>query len=108
MHFALPPLFRYGARVKDYEKLRSLLQEEDYPHLYIHKFIGLKTDLFRSEVERLEREFPRAQRVGERESSGEGPQSYLAFTFELLADDADEIIELLKLTSTLKDVRIIL
>lgn len=94
--------------VQNYDKLRDLLAAESYPHRYIHKIIGLKSAVFMAEVLRLERLFPKARRVGERESDGSGSQSYLAFTYEFQADNADEIIELLKATTTLKDLKVML
>lgn len=90
----------------DYEKLRALLDHETYPHTYIHKFIGLNTETFRDGLERLEERFPEAIRVSERES-GEGA-NFLAVTYELEAQNPDEIIELLRTTTTLADVKVIL
>lgn len=108
-HLDSRPIFLYVASaVKNYDKLRDLLSAESYPHRYIHKIIGLKSAVFMSEVLRLEKLFPKARRVGERESNGSGSAAYLAFTFEFSADNADEIIELLKATATLKDLKVIL
>lgn len=105
--------------MSNYDKLRELLGEETYPHRYLHKFIGLNTDLFRDEVERFEKLFPRAKKVSERESKGGGANavasgqppdapSYVAFTYEFVANSPEEIIQLLEATSHLKDLRVML
>lgn len=93
--------------MQDYEKLRELLEEEEYPHLYVHKFIGLNTEAFREAVIELELRFPDAKQISARESAG-AAASYLAYTYELEANSADEIIELLQETATLPDVKILL
>lgn len=93
--------------MQDYEKLRELLSEEEYPHLYVHKFIGLNTDSFRADVAAFESRFPTVKQVSARESAGSAA-SYLAYTYQLEANSADEIIELLQDTATLTDVKILL
>jgi putative lipoic acid-binding regulatory protein len=97
--------------MKNYEKLRALLSEEIYPHLYVHKFIGLNTPAFRAAVEALEAKFPDAIQVSARESaptSSYGEANYLAYTYELTARNADEIIALLEQTATLPDLKVVL
>lgn len=92
-----------------YQRLRELLEKESYPHCYVHKFIGYKTAAFAAAVEELEGAFPRATRVGARESgvmSGGG--QYVAYTYELEAGSADEIIALLEATGRMADLKIIL
>ncbi len=90
----------------DYTRLRELLENESYPHRYTHKFIGRKTEAFAASVAVFEQRFPRAARTGERESGGGA--AYLAYTYELLADSPDEIIELVRATAEIADLKMIL
>lgn len=75
-----------------YEPLRRRLQEIPYwPHRYRHKVIGKSTPQFEQSIEALQRKFPRLTR----EALGESKHgNYTAFTFELIAENVDEIIEL--------------
>ena len=91
----------------DYRKLKDLLELERYPHRYLHKFIGAKTVEFRAGVEKLERAFPTAK-VTFRETAGTNGTAYIAFTFEFKADSPDEIIRLLRATSLIPDIRVVL
>lgn len=95
---------------QSYEKIRQLLSEQPFPHRYIHKFIGLRTPEFLMTVEALEKAYPKAKRVTERETSGKshGGIPYVALTYELLADSADEIVALLQSTALVSDLKIIL
>lgn len=90
----------------DYTRLRELLADESFPHLYVHKFIGLKTADFQARAEQMLLAFPRARLVGQRESGGQG--KYLAYTCELHAESVDEIIALLEATAGLSDLKMIL
>lgn len=93
----------------DYTKLRELLANETYPHRYIHKFIGLKSDVFVQAVLLLEKKHPNAKRVSERESvSSSGQQLYIAYTFEFLAQTPEDVIALMQATTQLPDLKIIL
>ena len=87
----------------DLKKLTELLEDEEYPHRYVHKFIGLKTEAFLLAVGQLEANFPQAVRTNRREATG-----YVALTYELTADSAAEIIALWRATADLPDLKIIL
>ena len=90
----------------DYAKLRELLQEQEtFPTKFLHKFVGRNTSAFQQAVETLERRFPSAKRQTSRTSAG---QKHLALTYELAAQSADEIIELLEATHRLDDILIVL
>ena len=91
-----------------YNKLRALLAEQSFPHLYIHKFIGQRTDAFLASMDRLEEKFPKVKRISTRESAGQTKPVYLACTYELLATNVEEIIDLLKATALMSDLRVIL
>ena len=94
----------------DYDNLQRLLEAERYPARYVHKFIGKHTPAFQASVEKLETEFPRATRVGRRESVGRhgGPPQYVSYTFELFAESAEEIVRFIQFTAGLVDVKVIL
>jgi putative lipoic acid-binding regulatory protein len=89
------------------QKLKTLLENETYPHRYMHKFIGAKTSDFLAGVESLTRAFPSAK-VSTRETPGKGGQVYVAYTFEFEADSADEIIRLIRATHSIKDLKVVL
>ena len=94
----------------DYTRLRELLGNETFLHLYAHKFIGQNTAAFAESVASLEARFSKARRTAERKSqpkSDDGPY-YIAYTYELLADDIDEIVFLLEATANLSDLKMIL
>ena len=75
-----------------YEPLRKRLMEIPYwPHRYCHKIIGKSGPDFEKSVSELESKFPNLKRELESESKN---GTYLSVTFELMASDADEIIEL--------------
>lgn len=93
---------------QDYTKLRELLKSEQYPHKYIHKFIGQKTPEFMSGVATLEVRFPKAVKVSQRESAGVSSDIFIAMTYELEAASPDEIIELLEATSKITHLKVIL
>ena len=88
-----------------YEKLREMLLLESYPHVYSHKFIGHNSEAFAAALLALEEAFPRARRVLQRESGG---ARFLALTYEIHAESADEIITLISATATLTDLKIVL
>ena len=89
-------------------QLRELLQNEQYPLNYVHKFIGRKTDEFFNDVGEFESKFTKATRVSERESAPTGENIYVALTYTFEANSADEVIEILEAASALKDLKIIL
>ena len=96
----------------DYTNLRRLLEAEPYPHRYLHKVIGRTTAAFEAGVAELELRFPRAERTIRRESRPPGTTTgdalYVAYTWELLADNPDEILVLLQFTETLVDAVMVL
>lgn len=92
----------------DFTKLKALLDAETFPHRYLHKFIGIRSEKFLDAVSALEQQFPRATRKGVRESADSKGTTYIALTFEFNAHSSDEIIELLEATMRLPDLKIIL
>ena len=76
-----------------YENLRRSLQEtvSSWPHLYEHKIIGKNAEPFREGIKAFEQDFPRLNRKQAIESKN---GAYISFTYEVLARDVDEIINL--------------
>jgi putative lipoic acid-binding regulatory protein len=62
-----------------------------WPHRYRHKIIGKAGPGFEESVHGLESRFPNMRREA---ASASKNGTYLSVTFELMADDVDEIIEL--------------
>ena len=90
----------------DYAKLKQLLEEQEtFPHDFILKFIGVNTPAFAEDVKALEKRHPALEKQTERASSG---AANLALTYVYTADDAEQIIVLLKEVSKIRDVRVIL
>jgi len=90
----------------DFSTLKALLEEQEtFPMVYLHKFVGRNTPAFALAVAELERNFPGARREKMRASPNQG---HLALTYEFSAASADEIIELLRATHLMIDVLVIL
>ncbi|MGZ3709040.1 MAG: DUF493 family protein [Bdellovibrionota bacterium] len=95
-----------SGQMKDYTKLRELLEKETYPLEYLHKFIGRNTPAFSKSVSELEAKFSsRLKRQGSRKSSGD---HHLALTYVFSADSADQVIEMLKATDIVFDLLMVL
>ena len=93
----------------DYTNLRRILESERFPHTYVHKIIGRNTPAFEQGIANFEARFPRAVRATRRESQPKAAAAaspsarFISYSFELEADTADEIIELLVFTETIAD-----
>jgi len=84
-----------------YEPLRKRLMEIPYwPHRYRHKIIGKNNAVFENSVGDLQSKFPNLTRELLSESKN---GTYISVTFELIADDADQIIELWVESELVKD-----
>ena len=91
---------------RDLKRLRELLEtEETFPHPFLHKFIGDNVPEFHEGVSQLQQRFPRLVRQSMRTSAS---QNHLSLSFTFLADNADEIIELLEATYEVPHIRIVL
>lgn len=89
-----------------FEKLRALLENEKFPHIYYHKFVGSNTASFVKEAELLKEQFSHLKlTIALRESSHE---KYLAYTFSFEAHRADEIMALIEATAQIQGIKIIL
>ena len=91
----------------DYTNLRRILESERFPHTYVHKIIGRNTEAFEHGIATFQARFPRAIRVTRRESqpkvAAADSARFISYSFELEADTADEIIELMAFTETIAD-----
>lgn len=84
-----------------YEKLRKQLTEiPSWPLRYRHKIIGLNGSDFRESIVDFERQFPDLKK---KSSSLSRNGTYLSMTFELQAQDVDEIISLWVASEEIKD-----
>jgi hypothetical protein len=89
----------------NFDKLRELLEKEQYPLDYTFKFIGKNTQRFASGLHALEGTFSKLSLQGSRESSG---AQHLAVTYVLKALDAEEIISVLNRVTQVEDLLVIL
>lgn len=76
-----------------YENLRRSLEQTIlfWPHLYTHKIIGKNDPEFRSGIEDFQTSFPRATLTSSHLSKN---GTYLSLTYQLEAENVDEIISL--------------
>jgi putative lipoic acid-binding regulatory protein len=91
--------------MSQYDRLRELLLNESFPHLFRFKFVGKNTTVFKSGVQELLNQFPRLQYESERPSKG---NRHVAFGYTLAALSADEIIQVLDAISKIPDLVIML
>ena len=92
--------------MRDYEQLKKLLEDQEtFPHRFIVKFIGKNGPRFATGIDVFEKRYPKLTLQSARTSAGDG---HLAMTYALQADNADEIIEVLKAVAVIDDVLVIL
>ena len=85
-----------------FEKFRKLLEETYlFPANYVHKFIGKNSAPFRKSVAEFEGKFVGLKRTGERLSANGG---HLALTYDFLAGNAEDVVELAKATHEIDDL----
>ena len=90
----------------NYERFKALLNETlQFPAKYLHKFIGANSDEFRQAVKAFETKFIGLERVGEKLSSS---NAHVSFTYEYLAANADDIVQLTVETKSIPGVLYIL
>lgn len=98
-----------SARIRtssDFDKLRQLLNEQEtFPLNFVHKFIGRNSPQFAVGVQAFEASFPTLQKQSERKSSGD---NHIALTYVFVAQNAEEVIGLLRATDLIDDVLVIL
>ena len=101
----MPICHNVGVSSPEYNKLHALLDREQYPLRYTHKFIGRNTARFTTSVQALEAKFPKLKLQTARTSKGE---AHLALTYEIVAESAAEIIEVLEATGRIEDLHLVL
>lgn len=87
-------------------KLRELLEEQEtFPLDYMHKFIGRNSSAFTQGVAEFEIKVPKARLQSMKPSANQG---HLAMTYRLLAVHVDEIIEMIRISSEIPDLLLLL
>jgi putative lipoic acid-binding regulatory protein len=90
----------------NYERFKALLNENfQFPAKYVHKFIGPNTDTFRDAVSEFEKKFIGLDRVGEKLSSS---NAHVSLTYDYLAANADDIVQLTVATKSIPGILYIL
>lgn len=84
-----------------YETLRKQLQQIPYwPHRYVHKVIGVNGEKFNASLKDFEKQFPKVKNA---HTSLSRNGTYLSVTYEISAEDVDEIISLWVASESLED-----
>jgi putative lipoic acid-binding regulatory protein len=92
--------------MKDFSKLRSLLEsEERFPLPYLLKFIGRNSPRFGEGVQAFERKFPDLKLQARRESA---KAKHVSLTYGFVATDPDQVIDIYREASELPDLLVIL
>lgn len=89
-----------------YQNFRELLDKNyQFPAVYIHKFIGKNSDLFKNSVKEFEKKF-----IGLKQTQANPSASgkHLALTYEYHAANAQDVVELTTATSKINDLIYIL
>ena len=89
----------------DYQNLKKLLENETFPHTFIFKFIGKNTSSFQEGVNQLTRSNPELVLQSRRETNN---TKYISFTYVLIADSAESIIEVFQEIHKISDILMIL
>jgi putative lipoic acid-binding regulatory protein len=85
-----------------FEKFRALLESNyQFPCLYLHKFIGANTTVFKMAVDDFEKKFIGLTRVTERLSAS---AKHLSLTYEYQAANSDDVVLLMIETQKLNDI----
>src|SRR4051794_19020653 len=93
------------AKEMDLDRLKVLLENESFPHDFTVKFIGSNSRTFADGVRAFEAGYPQLRKQAERRSAND---ANLALTYVFPAQNADEIVSLLKRVSEIPDVKVIL
>ena len=85
-----------------FEKFRALLDcNYQFPCMYLHKFIGANTTVFKMAVADFEKKFIGLVRVTERLSAS---GKHLSLTYEYQAANAQDVVQLTVETQKLNDI----
>ncbi len=85
-----------------FEKFRILLENNfQFPCVYLHKFIGSNSPIFKSSVAEFEKKFIGLNRVSERLSTS---GKHLSLTYEYQAAHVEDVVQLLIATHQVNDL----
>jgi putative lipoic acid-binding regulatory protein len=85
-----------------FEKFKALLESNfEFPCVYLHKFIGSNSSIFKTSVEEFEKKFIGLKRISERQSAS---GKHLSLTYEYQAANSDDVVLLLTETHKLNDL----
>lgn len=89
-----------------YAAFRELLNKNHtFPTIYIHKFIGLNSKIFKESVAEFEKKFIGLTRTSEKQSAS---GKHISLTYHYHATHADDIILLTQVTYKINDLIYIL
>jgi putative lipoic acid-binding regulatory protein len=100
----------FGNRFNKLAALQELLERESYPCVYQHKIIGFDTTAFLTGVQSLVTRFPYSSITHQRRSQGAKAQAakYISVTISISAHNASQIIEIIKATAEVIDLKMVL
>lgn len=85
-----------------FEKFKILLEGNfQFPCVYLHKFIGMNSPIFKSSVADFEKKFIGLIRVSEKLSTS---GKHLSLTYEYQAANSEDVVQLLIETHKLNDL----
>jgi putative lipoic acid-binding regulatory protein len=94
------------SQAPNYDSFRELLNKNyQFPAVYIHKFIGKNSPLFRESVASFENKFIGLKQTGSNTSAS---GNHLALTYDYQAANAEDVIQLTVETSKINDLIYIL
>lgn len=83
-------------------KFRALLDKNyQFPAIYLHKFIGANSTIFTTSVTDFEKKFIGLTRVTQRLSAS---GKHMSLTYEYMAANAEEVIQLVLETQKINDI----
>ena len=90
----------------NYDRFKALLNDNlQFPGTYVHKFIGPNAEEFRKSVTEFEKKFIGLKLVGEKLSSS---GAHVSLTYEYLAANAEDVVNLTVETKAIPGVLYIL
>lgn len=100
----------FGNRFNKLAALQALLERESYPCVYQHKIIGLDSTAFLTGVQSLVTRFPYAAITNQKRSQGVKSQAakYISVTVSISAHNPSQIVEIIKATAEIIDLKMVL
>lgn len=89
-----------------FQNFKDLLNKNyQFPAVYIHKFIGANSQIFKNSVSEFEKKFIGLKRTNENQSAS---GKHLSLTYEYQAANADDVVLLTTETQKINDLIYIL